>query len=153
MRPRKALMRARGFGCVRVGSRANPIDVRSCAHPPTAARPLHRTRRACPDRKRPLPAAIAAPVGKLIRHAPRAAAPLLDNYVLLSGGMNYMFGIGLALWATAAWITLRERAWPWRMTVSAALAIALCVCHLCALGVYGLALLAVELGRLWSRRT
>ena len=84
---------------------------------------------------------------------PLAATPLLYNYMFLIGVMNYMFGIGLALWATAAWISLRERAWPWRMTVSAAFAIALFFCHLFALGVYGLALLAVELGRLWSRRT
>jgi hypothetical protein len=83
---------------------------------------------------------------------PLAAAPLLYNYLFLIGVMNYMFGIGLALWATAAWIALRERAWPWRMTVSTAFAIALFFCHLFALGVYGLALLAVELGRLWSRR-
>jgi hypothetical protein len=84
--------------------------------------------------------------------APLAAATLLYNYVFLIGVMNYMFGIGLALWATAAWIALRERAWPWRMTVSTVFAIALFFCHLFALGVYGLALLAVELGRLWSRR-
>lgn len=83
---------------------------------------------------------------------PLAAAPLLYNYLFLIGVMNYMFGIGLALWATAAWIALRERAWPWRMAVSAAFAIALFFCHLFALGVYGLALLAIELGRLWNRR-
>jgi hypothetical protein len=84
---------------------------------------------------------------------PLAAAPLLYNYLFLIGVMNYMFGIGLALWATAAWIALRERAWPWRMAVSAAFAIALFFCHLFALGVYGLALLAIELGRLWTRRS
>jgi len=84
---------------------------------------------------------------------PLAAAPLLYNYLFLIGVMNYMFGIGLVLWATAAWIALRERAWPWRMAVSAAFAIALFFCHLFALGVYGLALLAIELGRLWSRRS
>jgi hypothetical protein len=83
---------------------------------------------------------------------PLIAAPLLYNYMFLIGVMNYMFGIGLALWATAAWIVLRERAWPWRMTTSAAFAVALFFCHLFALGVYGLALLAVELARLWSRR-
>ena len=84
---------------------------------------------------------------------PLAAVPLLYNYLFLIGVMNYMFGIGLVLWATAAWIALRERAWPWRMTVSAAFAIALFFCHLFALGVYGLALLAIEIRRLWSRRS
>ena len=84
---------------------------------------------------------------------PLAAVPLLYNYLFMIGVMNYMFGIGLVLWATAAWIALRERAWPWRMAVSAAFGIALFFCHLFALGVYGLALLAIEISRLWSRRS
>ena len=40
---------------------------------------------------------------------PLVAAPLLYNGVLLVGVMNYVFGIGLALWALAAWVALRER--------------------------------------------
>ncbi len=83
---------------------------------------------------------------------PLIIAPLLYNYVFLTGVMNYMFGMGLALWATAAWIMLRERAWPWRMTVSAVFVVALFFCHLFALGVYGVALLSVESARLWNRR-
>lgn len=84
---------------------------------------------------------------------PLIAAPLLYNYVFLTGVMNYLFGIGIALWATAAWITLREHAWPWRMATSAVFVIALFFCHLFALGVYGVALLAVELARLWKQRS
>ena len=83
---------------------------------------------------------------------PLVALPLLYNGVLLVGVMNYVFGIGLALWALAAWVTLRERAWPWRFAVSAAFAFVLFVCHLFAAGVYGLGLLALELHRLWLRR-
>jgi hypothetical protein len=79
---------------------------------------------------------------------PLIAAPLLYNYVFLVGVMNYMFGIGLALWATAAWVRLRDHVWPLRMVVSAAFVGILFTCHLFALGVYGLALLAVELRRL-----
>ena len=57
--------------------------------------------------------------------------------------MNYQFGIGIALWATAAWVALRERRWPWRMAVSAVFVIVLFFCHpRFALGVYGVALLA-----------
>ena len=84
---------------------------------------------------------------------PLIAAPLLYNYAFLTGVMNYLFGIGIALWATAAWVALRERRWPWRMATSAACVIVLFFCHLFALGVYGVALLAIESGRLWSRRT
>jgi hypothetical protein len=84
---------------------------------------------------------------------PLIVAPLLYNYAFLTGVMNYLFGIGIALWATAAWVALRERRWPWRMATSAVFVIVLFFCHLFALGVYGVALLAIESGRLWSRRS
>ena len=83
---------------------------------------------------------------------PLVAAPLLYNGVLLVGVMNYVFGIGLALWALAAWVALREKPWPWRLTVSTLFAAALFFCHLYAVGVYGLVLLAFELRRLWENR-
>lgn len=83
---------------------------------------------------------------------PLIALPLLYNGVFLVGVMNYIFGIGLALWALASWIGLRERNWPWRYTASTLFALALFFCHLFAAGVYGLGLLAFELHRLWSRR-
>ena len=79
---------------------------------------------------------------------PLIAAPLLYNYVFLVGVMNYMFGIGLALWAAAAWVHLRDRAWPLRLATSSVFVVALFFCHLFALGVYGLALLAIELRQL-----
>jgi hypothetical protein len=41
---------------------------------------------------------------------PLIAFPLLYNSVFLVGTMNYLFGIGLALWALAAWAALREHA-------------------------------------------
>src|SRR5450830_2170455 len=47
---------------------------------------------------------------------PLFAFPLLYNYVFLVGVMNYIFGIGVALWALAGWVALRERAWPARFT-------------------------------------
>src|SRR5262249_42034721 len=83
---------------------------------------------------------------------PLIGTPLLYNYVFLTGTMNYLFGVGLALWATAAWIALRERAWPWRYAASALFAIGLFVCPLFALGVYGPALLASETTRLITQR-
>ena len=80
---------------------------------------------------------------------PLIAFPLLYNYVLLVGVMNYEFGIGLALWGLAVWMMIRERAWPLRLAVSAIFVLALFFCHLYALGVYGLGLLAFELWRLF----
>ncbi|HTM75066.1 MAG TPA: hypothetical protein VL198_17700 [Pseudolabrys sp.] len=83
---------------------------------------------------------------------PLVALPLLYNGVLLVGVMNYVFGIGLALWALAAWVMLRERTWPWRLAISTTFAFVLFFCHLFAAGVYGVGLLALELHRLWLRR-
>jgi hypothetical protein len=83
---------------------------------------------------------------------PIIALPLLYNHMFLIGVMNYLFGIGLALWGLALWIMLRERFWPFRLLVSAAFVLALFFCHLFAVGVYGLGLLAFELTRLWMTR-
>ena len=80
---------------------------------------------------------------------PLAAFALLYNYVFLVGTMNYVTGIGLSLWALVVWIALRERHLVLRLTVSATFVTALFFCHLYALGIYGLALLAFELHRLW----
>jgi hypothetical protein len=78
--------------------------------------------------------------------------PLLYNFVFLVGLMNYLFGIGIALWAMAGWVALRERAWPWRYLLSAACALVLFFCHLSALGIYGVGILSYEMLRLWERR-
>jgi hypothetical protein len=83
---------------------------------------------------------------------PLFALPLLYNYVFLVGLMNYMFGIGVALWAMAGWVALREQVWPKRFALSAACAAVLFFCHLSALGIYAIGVLSFELVRLWDRR-
>jgi hypothetical protein len=83
---------------------------------------------------------------------PLFAIPLVYNYVFLVGLMNYIFGIGVALWALAGWVALRERAWPARYALSTACVLALFFCHLSALGIYGVGVLSFELARLWERR-
>lgn len=45
---------------------------------------------------------------------PLFAIPLLYNFVFLVGLMNYIFGVGVALWALAGWVAMRERIWPLR---------------------------------------
>src|SRR3989449_4571496 len=77
---------------------------------------------------------------QLYRHwsvLPLIAFPLLYNNVFLVGTMNYLFGIGLSLWALATWVALRERALALRLTVSTLFVLALFFCHLFAVGVYG----------------
>jgi hypothetical protein len=83
---------------------------------------------------------------------PLIAFPFLYNYVFLVGVMNYQFGMGLALWALAFWVGLRERPWPLRLAVSTLFVIALFFCHLFVVGLYGLGLLAHEIWRLLARR-
>jgi hypothetical protein len=83
---------------------------------------------------------------------PLIACPLLYNYVFLVGVMNYMFGVGLALWGFAAWLGLRERSLPLRLVVSLVFVIALFFCHLYALGIYGMGVLAAQTWRLWDKR-
>jgi hypothetical protein len=81
---------------------------------------------------------------------PLVAFPLLYNYIFLVGTMNYVFGIGLSLWALVTWIALRDHHLAVRLLVSSLFVIALFFCHLFALGTYSLGLLAFELDRLWS---
>jgi hypothetical protein len=83
---------------------------------------------------------------------PLFGIPLLYNYVFLVGLMNYIFGIGVCLWALAGWIALRERAWPARFALSCTSVVVLFFCHLSALGVYGIGILSFEALRLWQRR-
>ncbi len=83
---------------------------------------------------------------------PLFAIPLLYNYVFLVGLMNYIFGVGVALWALAGWVAVRERIFPLRMALSAASVVVLFFCHLSALGIYGIGILSFELLRLWERR-
>ena len=81
---------------------------------------------------------------------PLIAFPLLYNNVFLVGTMNYVFGIGLAVWALASWVWLRERNLALRLLVSMMFVVGLFFCHLFAVGVYGIGLLAFELHRLWN---
>ena len=84
---------------------------------------------------------------------PLLAIPLLYNYVFLVGLTNYIFGIGVALWTLAAWISTRERAWPIRFVLSTASIVVLFFCHLSALGIYAIGLLSVEILRLWQQKS
>lgn len=84
--------------------------------------------------------------------APLFVIPLLYNFVFLVGLMNYIYGIGVALWALAGWVALREKIWPARMALSAACVLVLFFCHLSALGIYGIGILSFELLRLWEKR-
>jgi hypothetical protein len=83
---------------------------------------------------------------------PLLVLPLLYNYVFLVGLMNYIFGIGVALWGLAGWLALRDRPLIIRLALSTSCVLLLFFCHLSALGVYGIGILSAELLRLWQHR-
>lgn len=85
-----------------------------------------------------------------------AAWPVLSalffyNWILLYGFLNYLFGIGLALWAIAAWIRLRDRPWL-AVATSVAFGLALFFAHLVALGLYAVCISAFEAACAWQAR-
>ncbi len=83
---------------------------------------------------------------------PLLVFPLLYNFVFLTGLINYLFGVGIAFWALAGWIALRDRPWPFRFVLSALSVGMLFFCHFSALGVYGMGVMAFEMMRLWDNR-
>jgi hypothetical protein len=83
---------------------------------------------------------------------PLLVLPLLYNYVFLVGLMNYIFGIGVALWGLAGWVAVRDRPLLVRLALSTCCVLLLFFCHLSALGVYGIGILSVEILRLWQHR-
>lgn len=77
---------------------------------------------------------------------------LLYNRVFLWGFLNYLFGLGLAFWALAAWIGLRERLVT-RLAVATILSIALYASHFLAFGLWAVMAASFDLGvRIQERR-
>ena len=83
---------------------------------------------------------------------PLLAFLFLYNRMFISGMMNYLFGVGLFLWAFAAWVYMRERSFRVRLSVSSFLALSLYFSHLSALGLYALAVVGYEIWR-WRDNT
>jgi hypothetical protein len=97
------------------------------------------------------PMAISWALNRRFEPWPLVAFLILYNQVFLVGLMNYLMGAGFAMWGLAAWIVLRERSIVLRMAVSGAVVALTFLCHLCAVGLYGLAIGSYELW-LWYRR-
>ncbi|HLO79004.1 MAG TPA: hypothetical protein VK196_21320 [Magnetospirillum sp.] len=83
---------------------------------------------------------------------PMVAFLFLYNGILLYGLMNYLLGLGIALWGLAAWIALRERSVWLRLPLAFAIVLALFFCHLFDVGLFGLAVGSLELWRWRNRR-
>ena len=84
---------------------------------------------------------------------PCLAFLLLYSRILLWGFLNYLFGLGLGLCATALWIALRHQSPALRLAVGALAALALFFAHLLAFGLYGVMVMGYEAGQLLRRRS
>ena len=83
---------------------------------------------------------------------PLAAFLFLYTIATYMGLFNYLFGLGMALWALAAWVGVSGRGPLARAAVSLVAVPLLFFAHLFALGIYGLGLLAFEIWRLTATR-
>lgn len=77
---------------------------------------------------------------------------LVYNRLLLWGFVNFLFGLGLAFWALAGWIALRERGLFVRLGFGVLAALAIYFAHLMAFGIFGAMVAGYEAGRLWYER-
>jgi hypothetical protein len=77
---------------------------------------------------------------------------LLYNRSFLWGFLNYLFALGVAFWAFALWLWLKDRGTPLRLAVFPALAFLLFVLHLSAFGVYAILVGGYELHRSFEDR-
>jgi hypothetical protein len=76
---------------------------------------------------------------------PLLAGLFVYNQIVFIGYFNYLFGLGLALWAAALWFHLEQRAPALRLAAGSISAIVLYAAHLFALGIFGLIVLSGEL--------
>jgi hypothetical protein len=76
---------------------------------------------------------------------------LLYGRILIWGFLGYLFALGLALFALAAWVALRERGLVARLILGVATSLILYFAHLMAFGVFALLMLGYEAGLLLRR--
>jgi hypothetical protein len=75
---------------------------------------------------------------------PLLAFLLLYNRIFLWGFLNYLFGLGVALFGVALWLALEQRRVRQRTLASALMALLCFFSHIAAFGVYSLAICGLE---------
>lgn len=84
---------------------------------------------------------------------PFTAFLFLYNPIFLFGVVNYLFGIGVALWGIAAWILLSRTPKWWHFFFFSFISILLLLCHLSAFGFYALVVVLYEMRRITHSTT
>lgn len=69
----------------------------------------------------------------------------LYNAIFLYGVINFLFGIGMALWVFAAWLRVRNAPISWLLPSFAIAATTLLFCHLSAFGFFALMTMSYEI--------
>ena len=72
---------------------------------------------------------------------------ILYNSIVNWGLLNYLFGLGVALWLFAIYLFSREARPAWRIAITSAGALVLYFSHLYAFAIYGIAVIGIELYR------
>jgi hypothetical protein len=75
------------------------------------------------------------------------------NQAFIIGFINFLFGIGCALWSIGLWILMRESKTWLRFIVFSCLSSILFLCHLYSLGIYGLAIIFYEVYSFFKQRS
>jgi hypothetical protein len=78
---------------------------------------------------------------------PLVAGVFVINWIFLFGFLTYLLGVGLFLWAIAAWIRLSRESTRYRFLYGSLMAVGLFFVHLVAFGLYAIAVFGFELQR------
>jgi hypothetical protein len=83
---------------------------------------------------------------------PLVSSFFVYNWIFVFGFLNYLVGIGLLLWSTAAWIWLSSRPVTARWAFGSILAILLFFCHLIVVGLFAVVIAGWEVPRILEDR-
>jgi hypothetical protein len=92
--------------------------------------------------------ALSAQINGRLWIAPVLVTPFIFSSVVTLGLVNYVFGLGVAVWGVALWVRLAEAPAYLRALVSLLFVALTYLGHLAASGVYGLGIAAFELALL-----
>ena len=95
--------------------------------------------------------ALFAALHRRLSWWPLIAFLFLYSRIMLFGHLNYLAGIGLFLWAFAAWVHWHDHPALFRLPVFALIAIVLFFSHLYALGLYAICIAGFELAHFRER--
>jgi hypothetical protein len=75
------------------------------------------------------------------------------NQAFIISFINFLFGVGLALWCIGLWILMRENKTLLRLVIFGCLTSILFICHLYGFGIYGLVIVSYEVYSFFKQRS